>query len=428
MIKNILLLSLLLSLCLPDALQACSCYKNVGTVCEILNRTDDTYFFKGYVYYANPNSYPGEWRIKVLDNISDHMTSDTIVFVQDNSCLEPLVTAWNTVAQEGDTVVFHAFHYQTPYNPSTDFDYFAIGICRQIPLVYENGTVQASMTTQISELSYADFKDFVRNTIPEEELFCERCYCEEYFNITFYPWLDLPVTFCGTLDLLSSDLDNDDLLIARVRFSQLMEHGIKGEIVEILRGAESETSINVWGKIGSECREDGLVRFLDKEVLTILRKLGEDDLIGPNEAAGDYQIIECGVHNLLIDGASVTGPITAVAQEMPYSQMHDLVNGGFENTENCSKISNSTTEVRQQAAIIVFPNPSNGAVTIDGTAIPIQDLVIRIFNSSGQLLWQKTEQAGQDIQLGAEELASKGIYWIQIQGEGFSHTEKLVRL
>jgi hypothetical protein len=67
----------------------------------------------------------------------------------------------------------------------------------------------------------------------------------------------------------------------------------------------------------------------------------------------------------------------------------------------------------------VFPNPTAGALHVNVTHLPA---TMRLYNSLGQLIEQGQLTAVSTPIM----IAKKGIYWLQVEQEGRTYTQKIV--
>ena len=67
---------------------------------------------------------------------------------------------------------------------------------------------------------------------------------------------------------------------------------------------------------------------------------------------------------------------------------------------------------------MIFPNPTNGELNIDLTSFLDSSLIINVFNSVGQLIFERKLEANHEIieSIELSNLAS-GIYYLKIKNE-----------
>ncbi len=90
--------------------------------------------------------------------------------------------------------------------------------------------------------------------------------------------------------------------------------------------------------------------------------------------------------------------------------------------------SSSTDDLEGFAKISLYPNPTNGLVTLDATFDHSMDTQIEILNPLGQRLWyisaNATDNLTQSFDLGS---FSSGLYLVRISAEGKTLTRKLIK-
>ena len=95
----------------------------------------------------------------------------------------------------------------------------------------------------------------------------------------------------------------------------------------------------------------------------------------------------------------------------------------FEDNENPKLISYITK------SMVIFPNPSNGDVNVSLDNEAEMKVNISIFNSAGVSQFNKTITKLKDENIFIEKNESNlnpGIYFVNVSGDGFNRSEKLV--
>jgi hypothetical protein len=72
----------------------------------------------------------------------------------------------------------------------------------------------------------------------------------------------------------------------------------------------------------------------------------------------------------------------------------------------------------------IYPNPSNGLININGVGIN-EDVKISIFDINGRKVFEKETALNGSTSIEAKELTT-GFYILKIQGEEFTHNEKII--
>lgn len=73
----------------------------------------------------------------------------------------------------------------------------------------------------------------------------------------------------------------------------------------------------------------------------------------------------------------------------------------------------------------IYPNPFSGTLWIKNLSVGSEKIGITVFNSMGEIVWiEKEVVADKEIDLSA---LSKGVYYLQLTGEDFMRTEKLLK-
>jgi PKD repeat protein len=80
------------------------------------------------------------------------------------------------------------------------------------------------------------------------------------------------------------------------------------------------------------------------------------------------------------------------------------------------------------SAVLIYPNPTNGIVSIQSNFNQSTYTVIRVYNTYGQLLYSEEKVNIGDKQIKTLDFSKlgKGLYFIEIQGEGISLKEKII--
>ena len=90
----------------------------------------------------------------------------------------------------------------------------------------------------------------------------------------------------------------------------------------------------------------------------------------------------------------------------------------------------SVEEVEQSTGINVFPNPTNGALTLKIEVAQASPIAVDIFNATGQLISSKSYSAvdgEQMVELRDFEVLSKGLYQVKVTVDGISRSMQVIR-
>ncbi len=148
-----------------------------------------------------------------------------------------------------------------------------------------------------------------------------------------------------------------------------------------------------------------------------------------NKVKLGYQSTVTGTHTIGLSETNTNIPIILV--DLLENKQVDLTQGDYTFEFQAGEINNrfelftSQTVVNQPETlsnVLIYPNPTNGKITIDYSNQEIQKIIIS--DVSGKIVFAKSKfQSGETIDLSAFE---KGIYLIHIQTEKGNKTEKII--
>lgn len=179
------------------------------------------------------------------------------------------------------------------------------------------------------------------------------CVCHGYNNI-----------FCESVDTAKVDL------IAFGKITQIVDYGIKLQIINSFYGTENEDTITVWGDPGLLCRTY-LGNHVEGEYLILaINEIGSQGRYDTNEKPGHYDINGCGTFILGFkeNGANLFDTTTVYTEyafiynstkQMPFNEFKAIV---LSNT--CTgKILEINSPIKKEK-LIVSPNPTNSFIDI----------------------------------------------------------------
>ncbi|MEM8906629.1 MAG: T9SS type A sorting domain-containing protein [Bacteroidota bacterium] len=203
-------------------------------------------------------------------------------------------------------------------------------------------------------------------------------------------------TFCETIE------GQDHLTIIKGKKIKQIEHGMEVEVLNVLRGNESKSTIKVWGDLGHLCRPYAST-FPEEEVyifaLDKITELINPSFSSPLEEVDDYTISICGIYYSACD--EPVNPFTGAADDLS-----DCF--GF-NPCDCGS-----------SSLQVSPNPTRGPVQVQlpKSYSTLEQTIIRVYNIQGALVrWARiADLVGRDpespISINLSGLA-QGVYLIE---------------
>lgn len=137
-------------------------------------------------------------------------------------------------------------------------------------------------------------------------------------------------------------------------------------------------------------------------------------------AGASYQWIDCNAGNAPVFGA--TSASFSPAQSGTYAVI--ITTGSCSDTSACTTVSlpgDLGPETNPGISMNIFPNPTDAFVNIVSS---LEMKEIRIYNTSGQLVQTHTAP-GMNATVDLTVLTN-GVYYLQVSGSLFSHTERIV--
>ncbi len=356
----------------------CGCENVANTLCTILNREPDLLVLQALVYEVREApTGADDYFVEVLDRINNISTPDSIKVVIRSTCHEPLFAfdGGPQFAVPGDTVIMVV--QPIIAKPTDTIAPYARYSCASSDLYQVDGFVEGWINDATRFLPYASFKDYVNSDL-SQDLNCDYCNCACQ-NGGFIP----PETFCGTIRFLS----HWEHLIHGEVIAKEAEHGLKVKVEEVLMGDIAESEITIWGQIGSECRSPSNTFEIGSSYIFVLSDIELDEVRVPTESTDDYQLGSCGVNYLTVVNGEVQGAITALINEIDLQSLADWIDVAFDNVGNCLELETSLRESNETIAVDIFPNPTTGEINIQGPATQARDAQVRLYNTTGQLIF-----------------------------------------
>lgn len=149
-----------------------------------------------------------------------------------------------------------------------------------------------------------------------------------------------------------------------------------------------------------------------------------DNLLIANNTPASYQWIDCNNDFVLIQNDTLQTCLFCQTNMGNYAVI--LMEGNCADTSSCFSVDiTGTIENTFDHNIMVYPNPSNGNISIDFGQV-YENICIRIFDVGGSLVieMEKTERTTKKhLEV---EFLPRGIYLLQMISEGLSFNQKIV--
>ncbi|MCO6489975.1 MAG: T9SS type A sorting domain-containing protein [Phaeodactylibacter sp.] len=174
--------------------------------------------------------------------------------------------------------------------------------------------------------------------------------------------------FCPTASWFNDNAQGTTLYIAQVRVTSIYGYHMDVEVVDNLQNTIPDSEVTILGQDGLNCNE-WLGPFSEGGfyILAVYKSDWEE---------GVYDLNGCGRFWLPVNGGQVEGNISEQTQEQSYAEFKHSV-------AQCAGL--TPAEEPDPAALLLYPNPTSGALFIDGLA-PGTSMAYTIYNSHGQLL------------------------------------------
>lgn len=177
----------------------------------------------------------------------------------------------------------------------------------------------------------------------------------------------IPESFCSTASQFSDHLIISGLVIEED------DDGIDVEVIEVIRGVETNNIIRIWDGSDFDCNglfsmAAGTFVNVNDQVILILPKI--ESIENDWDVIGDYRWpdVYTSTSMLEIEGTQVNGLISGDAiappglnlTTFPYAEFAE----SFIENNNCTEITN-TRDILTNDGIKIYPNPTNSEITIE---------------------------------------------------------------
>lgn len=216
-----------------------------------------------------------------------------------------------------------------------------------------------------------------------------------------------PEYFCQSINMIAPDL-----IVLGVKTGQI-QHGMSFRIIDIMQGEEQEENILIWGDNGNLCRVYVNTFSQDDTLVLAVFRLRNQSTFDTIEKKGDYELAICGRYYLGFHNNNVVGPISKDLNEMTFNDFKDF---------------NKTCQSYFLDDVLLYPNPSDGLLSIQSyNSIP-EPVTLRIYNILGVehmapksfVLYPGGISGSENLDLAA------GIYLVEIIGSKRKTVRKLV--
>ncbi|MEM9822052.1 MAG: T9SS type A sorting domain-containing protein, partial [Bacteroidota bacterium] len=151
---------------------------------------------------------------------------------------------------------------------------------------------------------------------------------------------------------------------------QQIEHGMEVEVLEVIRGEESRSTITIWGDPGHLCRVYTSSFEIGATVIFALSKIEtppNPDFFSPLEKVDDYIISVCGLH---------------------YTKCNDPVNPYTQEVEDLAECLGFDPCNCGQPKLNVYPNPTIGplAIKLPAAVVDVSPKQVNVYDIRGALV------------------------------------------
>ncbi len=416
------LLLLLLWLGSYSLASACSCNCDVAdfSICEILREDNQSVVLQAILYEIKEDTYDyyERYQLRVLDQLAGPSIGDTVYVDVDNVCNEPLLgnEGWGSIPNLGDTLVFVAGWYDT--DSASQIPIVNRFTCEALPMSYRDGWVEGPFNARFQNLALADLKTYLQSDLYNDPdcLICN-CGC---FN---YPFPFAVDNFCTVVNLPYWEV----IVHARVE-EEVAEHGFRLRINSILRGEGNGTNeLVMWTAPVKGCRSTGEGLEIGEDYIFALSELEFGDLMHSDEQPGDYELLDCGPYYLPVVNGEVVGPVTPLIERIDLNEFTDLVRT-FDSFMDCDFGIDVEEAKIVESQIDVFPNPTNGLVTITVPATFATNAQLRLYNTNGQLIYSGPFPYHTNGQIDLNEYTKQqGVFLIEVTNQETSSIQKIIK-
>jgi hypothetical protein len=171
-------------------------------------------------------------------------------------------------------------------------------------------------------------------------------------------------------------------------------------------GKRSKNHIQLHWSTATELNNEGY-QVLASTDSQLWKQVGFVDGRGNASSTSDYTFAHTGAPNTIL-----------------YYKLIQVDYDGIKNESETIVIDN-TRKVKDVEFLHIYPNPSNGMVTVDLGTLPIASAFVKIYNSVGQIIMSKEEE---DLNnpVYSIDLPTKGLYLIHVSKDGHEQVSRIV--
>jgi hypothetical protein len=119
------------------------------------------------------------------------------------------------------------------------------------------------------------------------------------------------------------------------------------------------------------------------------------------------------------------------ADEIPGCTNPEAINYNPEATDDDGSCVLSTTHIKNNAGLSIYPNPANGSFTLKASNASLNEMTsVKLYNAMGAQVFQIQVQFGQSLIDGVlinTEILAKGLYFVEVLSGEFTEVKKLVK-
>ncbi len=151
----------------------------------------------------------------------------------------------------------------------------------------------------------------------------------------------------------------------------------------------------------------------------------DQNTVTANTTGASYQWLDCGNGNSVIPGANAqTYTATNNGSYSVILEVSHLPNNCTD-TSTCFAVSGVGIDELGNNAFSIYPNPSNGNVTIEINSDNVDGYTVQVMDNLGQIVLNETAINASKYQLNDLKLAS-GVYFVEVRSNGLKTVQKLI--